>query len=437
MFSNGVYVNIGSLTLNGDFSVVGSQGNGFYASKDIIIAGGAITAQAKSYGIRAGRRLYLYDGITRVSADAEQQRTFRYDDIFVDPSLLVTAYSPEDALRPDGSFYYNYTRHIAMERGAVITYRLCGGTMDGQSDEVKSVLQKNTTVAEPEPVRDGYSFDGWYTDDQYGSLFDFDDPVTGDITLYAKWTQKPRYTISMSDMAGGYVYAPFEAYEGQTVKVYPHEEFGYDLEYISYTTDSGEETEIIGVDYSFSFPMPDDNVTINAVFRGGEYQIRIDEGVPAGAIEAPASARAGEKVSVTVNGIDGKHLAGVTVKDSEAHNVRFYSESKSFTMPLSDVTINAEFEAHSFEDPTWTWDGHDSATAVFRCSVCDFECSLTAQGDAITYETTTEPTYTTEGERVYTASVTMNGVTYTSDITETIEKASRIDRRGHLSQPER
>ncbi len=426
MFSNGVHVNIGSLTLNGDFSVVGSQGNAFFASKDIIIAGGTITAQAKSYGIRAGRRMYLYDGITRVSADAEQQRAVFYDDIVADPALIVTAYTPEDALRPDGSFYYNYTKHLVIERGAVITYKLNGGTMDGQTDEAKSVLQKNTTVAEPEPVRDGYSFDGWYTDDQYGSLFDFDNPVTEDITLYAKWTQKPLHTISMSDMAGGYVYAPVEAYEGQTVRVYPHEEYGYDLEHFSYTTDSGEETEITGVDYSFSFIMPDDNVTINAVFRGGEYQIRIDEGVPAGTIEAPASARAGEKVSVTVNGIDGKHLAGVTVKDAEAHNVSFYSDSHSFTMPLSDVTINVEFEAHSFEDPTWTWDGHDSATADFRCSVCDFECPLMAQGDAITYETTTEPTYTTEGERVYIASVTMNGVTYTSDITETIEKASRI-----------
>lgn len=426
MFSNGIYVDLGSLTLNGDFSVIGSQNNAFTATKDILIKGGAITAQAKSYGIHAGRRLYLYDGITRITADAEQQKTFHYSDIFVDPSLLVTAYSPEIALRPDGTFYYDYTKHIVIERGAVITYRLDGGTMDGQSDEVKAVVEKNTTVDEPVPVRDGYSFDGWYTDDQYGSLFDFDDPVTGDITLYAKWTQKPLHTISMSDMAGGYVYAPFEAYAGQTVKIYPHEESGYDLEYISFTTDGGEETEIIGVDYSFSFVMPDDNVTINAVFRGGEYQIRIDEGVPAGAIEAPASARAGEKVSVTVNGIDGKHLAGVTVKDSEAHNVRFYSESKSFTMPLSDVTINAVYEAHSFEDPTWTWDGHDSATADFCCSFCDFECSLTAQGDAITYETTTEPTYTTEGECVYTASVTMNGVTYTSDITETIEKASRI-----------
>ena len=426
MFSNGIYVNLGSLILDGDFTVTGSQGNAFTATKDILIKGGTITAQAKSYGIHAGRRLYLYDGITRISADAEQQKTFHYSDIFVDPSLLVTAYNPQDALRPDGTFYYSITKHIVIERGAVITYRLGGGTMNGQSDEVKAVVEKNTTVAEPEPVRDGYSFDGWYTDDQYSSLFDFDDPVTEDITLYAKWTQKPLHTISMSDMAGGYVYAPFEAYAGQTVKIYPHEESGYDLEYISFTTDGGEETEIIGVDYSFSFVMPDDNVTINAVFRGGEYQISIDEGVPAGAVEAPASARAGEKVSVTVNGIDGKHLVGVTVKDSEAHNVSYYSDSHSFTMPLSDVTISAAYEAHSFEDPTWTWDGHDSATADFRCSFCDFECSLMAQGDAITYETTTEPTYTTEGECVYTASVTMNGVTYTSDITETIEKASRI-----------
>ena len=425
MFSNGIYVDLGSLTLNGDFSVTGSQNNAFTATKDILIKGGAITAQAKSYGIHAGRRLYLYDGITRITADAEQQKTFHYSDIFVDPSLLVTAYSPEIALRPDGTFYYDYTKHIVIERGAVITYRLDGGTMDGQSDEVKAVVEKNTTVDEPVPVRDGYSFDGWYTDDQYGSLFDFDNPVTGDITLYAKWTQKPLHTISMSDMAGGYVYAPFEAYAGQTVKIYPHEESGYDLEYISFTTDGGEETEIIGVDYSFSFVMPDDNVTINAVFRGGEYQISIDEGVPAGAVEAPASARAGEKVSVTVNDIDDKHLVGVTVKDSEAHNVSYYSDSHSFTMPLSDVTISAAYEAHSFEDPTWTWDGHDSATADFRCSFCDFECSLTAQGDAITYETTTEPTYTTEGKRVYTASVTMNGVTYTSDITETLEKTSR------------
>ena len=129
---------------------------------------------------------------------------------------------------------------------------------------------------------------------------------------------------------------------------------------------------------------------------------------------------------------DGTHTVMMD-KDAFINRVRGYQDlaermravAASKNANLSDVTISAAYEAHSFEDPTWTWDGHDSATADFRCSFCDFECSLTAQGDAITYETTTEPTYTTEGKRVYTASVTMNGVTYTSDITETLEKTSR------------
>ena len=425
MFMNGVWVDNGSLTLDGDFSVSGSQGNGFYASKDIIISGGAITAQARNYGIRSGRRIYLYDGITRVSIDAELQKSLYYDDIFVDPSLLVTEYSPEDALRPNGSFYYNYTNHIIIERGAVITYVLNGGTMDGQTDEVEKVVPISTTVESPEPVFDGYTFDGWYTDDQYSAPFDFNNPVNGDITLFAKWTEKPRYTISMSDMAGGYVFAPAEAYEGQKVRVYPHDEFGYNLEYFSYTTDGGVETEIIGVDDAYSITMPADNITINAVFRGGTYQINIADSVPAGALSAPASARAGEKVSVTVNEIEGQHLVDVAVKDAEDHNVRYDDENNIFTMPLSDVTISAAYEAHVYEEPEWTWDGHDSATAVFHCTICGYDHAITAQGEDITYVTTIEPTYTSEGERVYTASVTFGGVTYTSDKTETLEKLSR------------
>ncbi len=426
MFSNGVYVNIGSLTLDGDFSVTGSQGNAFFASKDIIIAGGTITAQAKSYGIRAGRRMYLYDGITRISADAEQQRALYYDDIFVDPSLLVTEYSPKDALRPDGRFYYNYPRHITIERGAVVTYALNGGKMNDQTEDVDQVVIKGSVVDRPDdPARDGYAFGGWYKDDGFNTSFDFSEPVNEDITLYAKWTEKPRHTISMSDMVGGYVFAPVEAYEGQSIKVYPHEEFGYDIKYISYTTDSGDETEIVGVDYSFGFTMPDDNVTINAIFRGDTYNISIADSVPAGAVSAPESAQAGEKVNVTVSDYDDRHLVGITVKDAEDNIVRYNSEKNTFTMPLSDVTINAEFEAHTYETPEWTWEGHEKATAVFRCSACDYECSKTAQGDDITYVTTTEPTYTSEGERVYTASVTLGGVTYTSDKTETLEKLSR------------
>ena len=56
---------------------------------------------------------------------------------------------------------------------------------DGGSD-VKSIsVNKNTRATAPaDPKKDGKSFAGWYLNDQ---LFNFDTPITSDITLKAKW----------------------------------------------------------------------------------------------------------------------------------------------------------------------------------------------------------------------------------------------------------
>ncbi|MBM6817641.1 InlB B-repeat-containing protein, partial [Olsenella uli] len=40
------------------------------------------------------------------------------------------------------------------------------------------------------PVREGYDFAGWYTDEACTVAYDFAAPVEGDMTLYAKWDQK-------------------------------------------------------------------------------------------------------------------------------------------------------------------------------------------------------------------------------------------------------
>lgn len=43
-------------------------------------------------------------------------------------------------------------------------------------------------LSEPEmPTREGFTFDGWYTDAEFTALYDFDLPVQEDFTLYAKW----------------------------------------------------------------------------------------------------------------------------------------------------------------------------------------------------------------------------------------------------------
>ena len=45
-------------------------------------------------------------------------------------------------------------------------------------------------------VRSGYDFAGWYTGVEGGEQFDFNEPVTGNITLYARWSSEPVYDIT-------------------------------------------------------------------------------------------------------------------------------------------------------------------------------------------------------------------------------------------------
>lgn len=67
--------------------------------------------------------------------------------------------------------------------GYTITFDSRGGT-----DVAPQELQYGDTIQEPEaPTREGYSFDGWYSDDALGTLWDFDTPVNDSMDLYAGW----------------------------------------------------------------------------------------------------------------------------------------------------------------------------------------------------------------------------------------------------------
>lgn len=62
-------------------------------------------------------------------------------------------------------------------------------------------VKEGNSVGEPEnPVKDGYQFDGWYTDVNCTDKYDFNTVVSADLTLYAKWLAK--YTVSF-DTDGG------------------------------------------------------------------------------------------------------------------------------------------------------------------------------------------------------------------------------------------
>ena len=57
-------------------------------------------------------------------------------------------------------------------------------------------IKSGQKVTEPNtPVKDGFVFDGWYTDKRLTMPYDFNNEVLGSFTLYAKWVEKENDTV--------------------------------------------------------------------------------------------------------------------------------------------------------------------------------------------------------------------------------------------------
>ena len=62
-------------------------------------------------------------------------------------------------------------------------------------DDAPSVVEvvKGKTTSAPTVVRSGYLLDGWYTEKDLINKFDFDTPITKNISLYAKWEEEVKF----------------------------------------------------------------------------------------------------------------------------------------------------------------------------------------------------------------------------------------------------
>ena len=77
----------------------------------------------------------------------------------------------------------------------IVTFDANGGTWSSGEDMHYVKIQTDTekVAAESTPVRNGYTFLGWYTDD--GNRADFEDTVFGPKTLYAHWAKNAAVTF--------------------------------------------------------------------------------------------------------------------------------------------------------------------------------------------------------------------------------------------------
>lgn len=205
-----------------------------------------------------------------------------------------------------GGTFYNELKGSYITKGCIVTF------MNGSSQYAMQVV-KDKASAPDTPVKSGYRFVGWYNGN---AKWNYDTPVTENLTLTAKWEKihtsvpsAPRYDVAVSDGAHGSVtVSPKSASKGSTVTVTVTPDKGYTLETLSVTDRNGSALNLTdkgGGQYTFT--MPSGPVTVAATFMDDNTMLNFFVDVPAGAYYYDAVLWAAEGGIVT--GTDAVHFS--------------------------------------------------------------------------------------------------------------------------------
>lgn len=158
-----------------------------------------------------------------------------------------------------------------------INFDLNGGTINGSSTmatqtvysneklgTAKCYLNDQPFVVPTDPVREGYTFLGWYTQAEGGTKYTFTEAVSSNITLYAHWNAHS-HTVTLENdenkETNSYDY-------GSSVSVpTPTKKTGYNFNHWEVTVPDGETAPSLnGPDENgnYSFSMPDYDITLTA-----------------------------------------------------------------------------------------------------------------------------------------------------------------------------
>ena len=94
----------------------------------------------------------------------------------------TTAYTYAINYYTDGTA--KYSSILLTKVGVTDTYTVTFDTDGGSAIEAQTVASGAVVTPPTVPTKEGYTFAGWYLED---APYNFETPVTADITLVAKW----------------------------------------------------------------------------------------------------------------------------------------------------------------------------------------------------------------------------------------------------------
>jgi uncharacterized repeat protein (TIGR02543 family) len=125
---------------------------------------------------------------------------------------------------PDYSVMKNADGQLYLEAIYTVTFNAGG---HGTAPAAQTVASGSQLTKPTDPTAEGYTFDGWYKEEDLTNEWDFEsDTVTGNITLYAKWRQAISYTVTFKVVNGSWndetsadKTVTLTGYEGDTLKL--------------------------------------------------------------------------------------------------------------------------------------------------------------------------------------------------------------------------
>ena len=140
----------------------------------------------------------------KVTKPADPTKTgYTFNGWYAD-ATFTAAFDFDQPITANTTIYAKFTDNSVTPPGPT-TYTVT--FKDGESTLSTATVNSGEKVAKPaDPTKTGYTFNGWYADATFGVVFDFDQAITANTTVYAKFTKDsdvPPATITYTVTGGG------------------------------------------------------------------------------------------------------------------------------------------------------------------------------------------------------------------------------------------
>ena len=350
----------GSLDVTADCAI-STEGGGFYQR------GGEVTLSARHVGIAHTYSHYIqfYGGKLTIQVTSTESNNdygvlpfYNSDDTFqimdgatfrvgnsAEDNVLITPPS-SDEFKP-ADIFDQWAEKVTTNRPYYLSltanYTVTFDTDGGSAVDTQTIPYGGKAAAPAAPAKPGYTFAGWELD---GKAYDFDAPVTENLTLTANWTVN-RYTITF-DTDGGSAIAPITQDYGTAVTT-PADPTRTGYTFAGWTPAIPE-------------TMPAENLTIKAKWTVNQYTLTFD--TDGGSAIAPITQDYGTAVTAPADPTrTGYTFAGWTPEIPE-------------TMPAEDLTIKAKWTVNRYTI-TFDTDGGSAIAPITQ----DYGTAVTAPAD--------------------------------------------------------